>query len=99
MKSALAKLVRERARNCCEYCRLPEALSSIPFEFDHIIAIKHSGETESNNLALSCFYCNSSKGPNIAELIRFQASSFASTIHAKTAGAITSDGTDRPWLA
>ena len=32
----------------------------------HIIAKKHGGAIESSNLALSCFYCNSAKGPNIA---------------------------------
>jgi hypothetical protein len=42
--------------------------SSIPFEIDHIIARKHGGLTVSDNLALSCFYCNSRKGPNIAGL-------------------------------
>jgi hypothetical protein len=33
---------------------------------DHIIAQKHRGLTVAENLALSCFYCNSFKGPNIA---------------------------------
>lgn len=50
----------------CEYCRLSQSCSSIPFEIDHIIARKHGGLTEEANLALSCFYCNSHKGPNIA---------------------------------
>jgi 5-methylcytosine-specific restriction endonuclease McrA len=68
MDSALAELVRLRAANCCEYCRLPATLSSIPFEIDHIIARKHGGQTTADNLALSCFYCNSHKGPNIAGL-------------------------------
>ncbi|MCC7337637.1 MAG: HNH endonuclease [Pirellulaceae bacterium] len=38
----------------------------MPFEVDHIIAKKHHGQTVAENLALSCFYCNSYKGPNIA---------------------------------
>jgi hypothetical protein len=63
-----AELVRERAEFCCEYCRLPQAFSSIPFEIDHVIARKHGGATSLENLALSCFYCNSFKGPNIAGL-------------------------------
>ena len=38
------------------------------FEIDHIIAVKHGGKTISRNLALSCYYCNSFKGSNIASL-------------------------------
>jgi 5-methylcytosine-specific restriction endonuclease McrA len=58
MDATLAGLVRERARSRCEYCRLPEAFSAIPFEIDHIVAQKHGGPTREENLALSCFYCN-----------------------------------------
>jgi HNH endonuclease len=66
MDDAVVALVWQRASTICEYCQLPQALSSIPFEIDHIIAQKHSGPTESENLALTCFFCNSYKGPNIA---------------------------------
>jgi len=66
MNEGLATLVRERARGQCEYCQLPERWSVIPFEIDHIIARKHRGPTKEDNLALSCYYCNSAKGPNIA---------------------------------
>jgi len=66
MNRALVTLVRRRAGEQCEYCRLPQALSGIPFEIDHIIAKKHKGPTEEGNLALACFFCNSAKGPNIA---------------------------------
>jgi len=66
VNETLAVLVRERARSRCEYCRLPEVFSAIPFEIDHILAQKHGGSTREENLALSCFYCNSRKGPNIA---------------------------------
>ena len=38
MDAALEDLVRRRARFRCEYCLLPEALVSTPFQFDHIIA-------------------------------------------------------------
>jgi hypothetical protein len=63
---ALVRLVRERARACCEYCRLPEAYSSMPFEVDHIIAEQHGGRTVAGNLAWSCFADNHHKGPNLA---------------------------------
>jgi hypothetical protein len=61
----LAAVVWQRAGGCCEYCRLPDWFSSIPFEIDHIIAEQHGGKTNAWNLALACFACNHHKGPNI----------------------------------
>jgi hypothetical protein len=66
MDAALEDLVRRRAQFRCEYCLLPEALASTPFQFDHIIAQSHGGLTTANNLALACFHCNNFKGPNLA---------------------------------
>ena len=66
MDSALEQSVRSRARFQCEYCLLPEAVVSTPFQFDHIIARFHGGKTESDNLAYACFHCNNFKGTNIA---------------------------------
>ena len=66
MEAALEKQVRQRAGGLCEYCRLPQAASRVPFEIDHVIARKHGGRTTSNNLAITCIYCNSYKGSNIA---------------------------------
>jgi 5-methylcytosine-specific restriction endonuclease McrA len=59
MKKSLIALVQQRAAQSCEYCRLPQAHSAIPFEIDHIRAKKHSGPTNDENLALACFFCNS----------------------------------------
>ncbi len=56
------KLVPDR----CEYCHFPAALAELSFETDHIIAKKHGGTAESDNLAWACFYCNRYKGTNIA---------------------------------
>jgi hypothetical protein len=64
--ASLSSLVRHRARNACEYCRLPEAESDLPFTIDHIIARQHGGTTIESNLALACPCCNLHKGPNIA---------------------------------
>jgi hypothetical protein len=47
---------------------MPQDCDDAPFEVDHIIARQHGGRTELPNLALSCFYDNSYKGPNIAGL-------------------------------
>ena len=66
MDRALTALVWRRAGDACEYCKLPQRLSSAPFEIDHVIARQHGGRTLEANLALSCFYCNRYKGPNIA---------------------------------
>jgi hypothetical protein len=65
MEAALERLVRQRAGGRCEYCRLPEAASHVPFEIDHIRSRKHHGPTAASNLALSCVYCNGYKGPNL----------------------------------
>ena len=34
----------------------------------NVIALQHGGKTESDNLCLSCYRCNSHKGPNIASI-------------------------------
>jgi HNH endonuclease len=65
MGASLTQHVRERAAGRCEYCRLPQAGSNIPFEIDHIIARKHGGRTLTSNLALTCWYCNSFKGSDL----------------------------------
>jgi 5-methylcytosine-specific restriction endonuclease McrA len=54
MDAALERLVRQRAEGRCEYCRLPQLASEVPFEIDHIIARHHKGRTAGSNLALSC---------------------------------------------
>jgi cation diffusion facilitator CzcD-associated flavoprotein CzcO len=67
MDTALRSLVRRRARDVCEYCRLPQTASPIVrFHVEHIIARQHGGATEADNLALACNHCNFHKGPNIA---------------------------------
>jgi HNH endonuclease len=66
MDEALRQLVRQRAGNTCEYCRVPQQFDALPFQIDHIIAEKHHGPTTEDNLALSCYGDNVWKGPNIA---------------------------------
>ena len=68
MADRLLHHVRQRAAGRCEYCRLPEKSTSVPFEIDHIIARKHRGRTVASNLAMACWYCNSFKGSDIAGL-------------------------------
>jgi len=64
----LRRLVRQRAANCCEYCLLPESLSFMPHELDHITAEKHGGATDETNLALACLFCNKHKGTDLASI-------------------------------
>jgi len=65
---ALRQLVIDRAKNCCEYCLLSQGDNFLPFEVDHIIAEKHGGNTESENLCLSCPNCNAFKGSDIGSI-------------------------------
>src|SRR3954451_8208064 len=66
MDAELHRLVRGRSGGRCEYCRLPEAESLVPFEIEHIIPRKHRGRTVAGNLAWACVYCNGYKGPNLS---------------------------------
>lgn len=66
ISSSLRKLVVERANQQCEYCLFEERFSFSTFEIDHIIAEKHGGETDAQNLAYACSICNKFKGTDIA---------------------------------
>src|SRR5882757_1422949 len=68
MEAALIRQILQRAAQHCEYCQMPQEYDDPTFEIDHIIARKHGGTTLPNNLALSCFFCNSFKGSDIAGL-------------------------------
>ena len=61
-------LVRERAGNCCEYCRMAQSERFVRFHVDHIIATKHGGTDDEDNLCLACYKCNAYKGSNVAAL-------------------------------
>ncbi len=63
------QMVGERAKFCCEYCRLPEADSYIGFQADHIVSWKHGGPTISENLAYACADCNRNKGTDLGTLL------------------------------
>jgi 5-methylcytosine-specific restriction endonuclease McrA len=63
--TALRREVIERAGNRCEYCLLPAEVAFFPHEVDHVVAEKHSGATEIDNLALACWRCNRHKGSDL----------------------------------
>lgn len=66
MDRTTEQIVRSRADDRCEYCRLPEQFSKLRFVIDHVIARQHGGNSSLENLALACGFCNRHKGPNIA---------------------------------
>ncbi|MET0648668.1 MAG: HNH endonuclease signature motif containing protein [Pyrinomonadaceae bacterium] len=63
--TALRREVIERAGNRCEYCQLRAELAFFPHEVDHVVAEKHGGATDLNNLALACWRCNRHKGTDL----------------------------------
>lgn len=64
----LRRLVIERASGHCEYCLIHQDVSIYSHEVDHIIALKHGGQTRADNLALSCLSCNRYKGSDLATI-------------------------------
>jgi len=68
ISAELRKLVIQRASGCCEYCLIHQDFSIYTHEVDHIIAVKHGGETTADNLALSCLSCNRHKGSDFATI-------------------------------
>jgi HNH endonuclease len=69
ISNKLRELVVKRAGYCCEYCLLPLEDSFFPYHIDHVISLKHGGQTILSNLALSCMLCNISKGSDIGTVL------------------------------
>lgn len=65
IQMALRREVIERAQNRCEYCLLPADIAFFPHEVDHVIAEKHGGATNLDNLAFACWRCNRHKGSDL----------------------------------
>src|SRR5437016_10677792 len=68
VNAALRGEVRARAKRQCEYCLVLEDIRLLKHEIDHIIPIKHGGETTAGNLALCCTICNKYKGTDLASI-------------------------------
>ena len=69
ISSALRQLVATRAEHLCEYCLIHEDDAFFGCEVDHIISEKLGGQTEADNLAFACAFCNRSKGSDVGSLI------------------------------
>ncbi|MVM28598.1 HNH endonuclease [Spirosoma sp. HMF4905] len=65
----LRDLVAQRAKFCCEYCCLPADRSFFAFHIDHVVSMKHGGETAADNLAFACSICNLNKGSDVATFL------------------------------
>lgn len=64
----LRREVTERAGQHCEYCRIHQEDRLFAHEIDHIIAEKHGGYSQSDNLCLACSECNRYKGSDLCSL-------------------------------
>lgn len=64
----LRDAVELRAKGICEYCRIAIEDTYFGGEIDHIISLKHRGETESENLTLACQPCNRNKGSDLGSI-------------------------------
>jgi len=70
VSAALRRLVAERADFLCEYCLIHEDDAVFGCEVDHIISEKHGGETDADNLAYACAFCNRAKGSDIGSMVQ-----------------------------
>lgn len=66
----MRRLVVTRARGRCEYCLIHEADTFLGCVIDHVISEKHGGDTQSENLALACVFCNRYKGTDVGSISR-----------------------------
>lgn len=54
----IVRIVRQRARDMCEYCRLPQDSQEATFHVDHVKPRVAGGATSADNLALACVTCS-----------------------------------------
>ena len=62
-------LVAQRALYRCEYCQIHEDDHFLAFHIDHILALKHGGTDNIENLAWACPTCNTYKGTDFATFL------------------------------
>jgi hypothetical protein len=68
LNAQLRLTVSARADYLCEYCLVAEEDTFFGCHVDHIISIKHRGQTNPENLAYACAFCNRFKGSDIASI-------------------------------
>lgn len=70
ISDSIRNLVAERANYKCEYCKTSERNTFYKFQVDHIISLKHGGNSELLNLAYSCPICNRNKGSDLGTILK-----------------------------
>jgi len=66
LPTELARTVRDRACNRCQYCQMHQSLQGATFHIEHILPRSKGGDTELLNLALACPSCNFHKADRTA---------------------------------
>jgi hypothetical protein len=64
--AAMARLVRQRACDRCEYCRTHQSLQVATFHIEHIVPIAAGGTSSLENVALACPTCNLHKSNRLS---------------------------------
>lgn len=65
MDQATQALVRTRAEDRCEYCRLHQDYAELVHHIEHIVSKKHGGSDDPSNLCNACERCNLFKGSDL----------------------------------
>lgn len=65
----LMAMVAQRASHVCEYCLVHQDDLVFGCQIDHILSLKHGGETLPENLAYSCLTDNINKGSDIGTVL------------------------------
>ena len=65
----MRRFVVDRADNICEYCLVLDSDRTSGCQVDHIVSVKHGGETTADNLAYACVFCNLYKGTDLGSII------------------------------
>lgn len=68
VSAEVRRLVEARANRLCEFCLIHEDDTFLGCQVDHIIAEKHGGPTDPENLSYSCTFCNRAKGTDIGSI-------------------------------
>ena len=77
----LKKAIADRAEGRCEYCHVRQEHIEYPFHLDHIISLKHGGQTTKDNLAYTCPDCNYNKGYNLGTFLNPPERDFVPLFH------------------
>src|SRR5947209_8003864 len=62
------RLIVARAEGVCEYCLIADEDTFYSCEADHIISEKHGRQTDADNLAYACVFCNQAQGSDVGSI-------------------------------